>query len=222
MRPSGAFWISALLVAATLGVALWAWLALPPGAGVPTHYLGLDGHRHAGVSRAALWVIPFVSAIVTLGLTFGPRFTGRAVEAYAPELYAMILISVTGLLLVTESTLVARAFDADYNVMRPVAMATGVLLLAVGNYLGKARQNAVVGIKTPWTLSDPRVWDKTHRFTGRAMFLGGLALIALGFALHDGNLLGAAIAACTALPVLAGAVWSRVLHGQAAGTVLRR
>ncbi|MGH6909555.1 MAG: hypothetical protein ACREEG_05150, partial [Phenylobacterium sp.] len=107
MRPSGAFWISALLVAATLGVALWAWLALPPGAGVPTHYLGLDGHRHAGVSRAALWVIPFVSAIVTLGLTFGPRFTGRAVEAYAPELYAMILISVTGLLLVTESTLVA-------------------------------------------------------------------------------------------------------------------
>jgi uncharacterized membrane protein len=222
MRVSAAFWISVLLAAATLGVALWAWLALPPGAGVPTHYLGLDGQRHVGVSRTALWVIPFVSAIVTLGLTFGPRFAGRAVEAYAPELYGMLLISVTGLLLVTESTLVARAFDPAYNVMRPVAMATGVLLVAIGNYLGKARQNAVVGIKTPWTLADPRVWDKTHRFTGRAMFLGGLALIGLAVALRDGALLGAAIGACTALPILAGVAWSRVLHGQAAGTALRR
>jgi hypothetical protein len=65
MKVTGASWISALLVAATVGVALWAWQALPPGAGVPTHYLGLDGHRHAGVSRTALWLIPLVSAIVT-------------------------------------------------------------------------------------------------------------------------------------------------------------
>jgi len=34
---------------------------------------------------------------VTLALTFGPRFARRSVEAYAPELYGMILISVTGL-----------------------------------------------------------------------------------------------------------------------------
>jgi uncharacterized membrane protein len=126
----------------------------------------------------------------------------------------MILISVTGLLLVTESTLVARAFDAAYNVMRPVAMATGVLLLAVGNYLGKARQNAVVGIKTPWTLADSRVWDKTHRFTGRAMFGGGLVLIALSFLLHDATALGAAIAVCAALPPLVGIGHSRALSRQ--------
>jgi uncharacterized membrane protein len=214
MKVTGASWISALLVAATVGVALWAWQALPPGAGVPTHYLGLDGHRHAGVSRTALWLIPLVSAIVTTSLTFGPTLRGRKVEPYAPELYGMILISVTGLLLVTESTLVARAFDAAYNVMRPVAMATGVLLLAVGNYLGKARQNAVVGIKTPWTLADSRVWDKTHRFTGRAMFGGGLVLIALSFLLHDATALGAAIAVCAALPPLVGIGHSRALSRQ--------
>ena len=214
MRVTGAFWISALLVAASAGVALWAWFALPPGAGVPTHYLGLDGHRHAGVSRTALWVIPLVSAMVTTALTFGPKVTGRRVEAFAPELYGMILIATTGLLLVVESTLVERAFDPGFNVMRPVAMATGVLLLAVGNYLGKARQNSVVGLKTPWTLADPRVWDKTHRFTGRAMFIGGLVLIAAGFLLHDGTALGIAIALCSALPPLAGIGRSRALARQ--------
>ena len=214
MRTTGAFWTSMLLVAATAGVGLWAWYALPAGAGIPTHYLGLDGQRHAGVSRAALWVIPMVAAIVTAALTFGPQFVGRRVEAFAPELYGMILISVNGLLLVVESTLVERAFDAGFNVMRPVAMATGILLLAVGNYLGKARQNSVVGLKTPWTLADPRVWDKTHRFTGRAMFLGGLVLIALGFLLHDGTALGIAIALCSALPPLVGIGRSRALARQ--------
>ena len=214
MRVSGASWISALLTAATLGVAAWAWMTLPPGAGVPTHYLGLDGHRHEAVSREALWAIPFASAVVTLALTFGPRFTRRPVEAFAPELYGMILISVTGLLLVTESTLVVRAFDPAFNVMRPVAATTGILLLAVGNYLGKARQNRVVGLKTPWTLADPRVWDKTHRFTGRAMFLGGLVLIGLGVLLQEGTQLGLAIGLCTAAPILAGALRSRTLAHQ--------
>ena len=212
MTVTRASWISAALVAATAGVGAWAWFALPPGAGIQTHYLGLDGHRHEGVSRAALWVIPFVGAVVSGALTFGPRIRGRHVEAFAPELYGTILIAVTGLLLVVEAALVGRALEADFNVMRPVAMATGVLLIAVGNYLGKARQNPVVGLKTPWTLADPRVWDKTHRLAGWAMVAGGVALVGLGLALHDGNALGLAIAACTAAPMIAAAAWSHRLH----------
>ena len=51
--------------------------------------------------------------------------------------------------------------------------ATGVMLIVVGNILGKLRANYVIGIRTRWTLADPTVWDKTHRFTGRLMFAGG-------------------------------------------------
>jgi hypothetical protein len=212
MKNAGIFWIAAILVAATAGCALWAWISLPAGAGLPVNYLGLDGHRHLGSSRIALWLIPAAAAIVTISMAFAPRLTfGRSVEA-APEVYGMTLVAVVGVLLVTEAALVERAVDAAFNVMRPVALATGVLLLAVGNYLGKARQNVVVGMKTPWTLADPRVWDKTHRFTGRGMFAGGLVLIVLGFLLHDGTALGLAIAACAAIPPLAGVAHSRTLY----------
>jgi len=96
--------------------------------------------------------------------------------------------------------------------MRPVAIATGVLLLAVGNYLGKARRNWFIGLKTPWTLADDGVWDKTHRYTGRGLFLGGLALIVLGFVFHDATVLGLAIGACTAVPMLMGVARSRSLY----------
>jgi uncharacterized membrane protein len=210
MRLSAATWIAATLVALTVAVALWAWLSLPAGAGVPLNYLGLDGHRHLASSRTAVWLMPFVSTMVTLGLTAAAA--RRADVQAAAQPFDMTMIAVAGLLLVTENALVGRAFDPAFNVMGPVAIACGVLLLAIGNYLGKARRNAVFGVRTPWTLADATVWDKTHRFAGRGMVAGGLLLVVLGFVLRDGNALGVAIGACTALPLLAAVVRSAGLH----------
>ena len=65
MRVTNATWISLALIAASVGVAAWAWINLLAGGGVPLNYLGLDGVRHHGVSRPALWLIPAVSAVVT-------------------------------------------------------------------------------------------------------------------------------------------------------------
>jgi uncharacterized membrane protein len=38
-----------------------------------------------------------------------------------------------------------------------------------------------MGLRTPWALSDERVWDKTHRFAGPVFMLGGLAAIGSAF-----------------------------------------
>jgi uncharacterized membrane protein len=43
--------------------------------------------------------------------------------------------------------------------------------------MGKVRQNYFVGLKTPWTLNDPEVWQKSQRFAGWAFVLAGLAFI---------------------------------------------
>jgi hypothetical protein len=212
MRITSATWVSAALITASAVVALWAWTMLPPGGGVPVNYLGLDGIRHHGVSRAALWLIPVISGFVTIVMTAAPGLGGRRGVERAAEVFDITMIAVAGLMLVVQASLVGRAFDADFNVMRPVAIAAGVLLLAIGNYLGKARQNGFIGVKTPWTLANAGVWDKTHRFTGRGMVLAGLVLIVLGFALHDTTALGLAIGACSAVPPLAGVARSRSLY----------
>jgi uncharacterized membrane protein len=145
-------------------------------------------------------------------MTFAPGFGARGQVERAAEVFDITLIAVAGLLLVVQFTLVGRALDPEFNVMRPVAIATGVLLLAIGNYLGKARRNGFIGVKTPWTLADAGVWDKTHRYTGRGMVIAGLALVASGFLLHAAAALGLAIGACSALPMLFGIARSRSLH----------
>jgi hypothetical protein len=218
MRITNATWVAGALIAASAAVALWAWLMLPAGGGVPVNYLGLDGVRHHGVSRAALWLIPVTSGFVTIAMAAGAGVARpRGVER-AAEVFDMTMIAVAGLLLVVQAALVGRALDPDFNVMRPVAIATGVLLLAIGNYLGKTRQNGFIGLKTPWTLANAGVWDKTHRFTGRCMVLGGLALIAAGLLLHDTTALGLSIGACTAIPMLLGVARSRSLYRNLQGS----
>ena len=118
------------------------------------------------------------------------------------------------MLLVVEAALVGRALDAGFDVVRPVTIATGVTLLVVGNYLGKARRNWFIGLRTPWTLADAGVWDKANRVTGRGMFGCGLLLIALGLALRDSNLLAVAIGVFAALPPLLGVIYSWRLYSR--------
>jgi hypothetical protein len=209
MRLSPASWIAIGLSLAGAAVAAWAWAMLPPGGGLAVNYLGLDGVRHVTLTRDPLWIVPAVSTLVTLILSAARLRAGAEAAAQPLE---MTMISVAGLLLVTEIALAGRAFDPDFNVMRPVAAATGVLLIAIGNYLGKARRNAVFGLRTPWTLADDTVWDRTHRFTGGAMVLGGLVLIALSLVLRTSETIGAAIIACSALPPLAGVIRSAGLY----------
>src|SRR3569623_156189 len=53
-------------------------------------------------------------------------------------------------------------------------IASGAVLVLVGNYLPKDRYNLVIGIRTPWTLADERVWDRTHRVIGVGLLTAGI------------------------------------------------
>jgi uncharacterized membrane protein len=49
----------------------------------------------------------------------------------------------------------------------------------MGNVMGKVRRNFFIGVRTPWTLANERVWYATHRFAAKSMVAAGiLAFIA--------------------------------------------
>lgn len=55
-------------------------------------------------------------------------------------------------------------------------LAGGVFLVA-GWIAGSLRWPGPLGVRTPWTLADPYVWERTHRFAGRLLAGGGLLLL---------------------------------------------
>ncbi len=69
------------------------------------------------------------------------------------------------------------AMDKNVNVGLFVPILVGILFVIIGNYMGKIKQNFFIGIKTPWTLSNETVWNKTHRFGGNLFVIFGLLMI---------------------------------------------
>ncbi len=60
---------------------------------------------------------------------------------------------------------------------RMIMIAVGFLFIALGNYLPRFRPNWWMGIRTPWTLTNDKVWRDTHRLGGKLFVGAGLVTV---------------------------------------------
>ena len=105
------------------------------------------------------------------------------------------------------------------DVGRVVPVGVGLLFVGLGNYLPRIRSNWFMGIRTPWTMDNERVWRATHRVGGRAFVAAGLvmALAALLPAGVRAWVIGAAVAAAVVVPLVYSYVaYRRDLAGRSA------
>lgn len=166
---------TAITVLAMLAVSGWA-LFQPGPELVPVHWnAGGEPDRHA--PRAiALITMPGFAVLISLILAVAGRLDPRRanIERSGP-VYMTVWISVLGMFVICHGVIAAVAAGIEVPVARIVYAAVGVLLVAIGNVVGKSRSNFTIGVRTPWTLSSDRAWNKTNR-------AGGRLLVALGFA----------------------------------------
>jgi uncharacterized membrane protein len=174
--------VCAALILAMTAAGLWAMIRLPAGALVPIHFDAsgrIDGWASAQVGLSA---IPLVALATWILLAILPRIDPRGYNLQrSAKAYGTIWLGITLLLAVVQGMIVAGALGEELQTGKLMLVLTAALLIGIGNVMGKLRWNFTVGIRTPWTLMDERVWDKTHRFGGRALVLGGFVLIACVF-----------------------------------------
>jgi len=58
------------------------------------------------------------------------------------------------------------------NVIIPISI--GILFFYTGVLCENAKRNWFIGIRTPWTLSSERVWEKTHKVGGKLFKIAGV------------------------------------------------
>ncbi len=90
------------------------------------------------------------------------------------DVVAVLLVGVHFLLL--GQILGVRAGAGRILMYVPTTL-VGLLLIIVGNVMPRLRPNSAMGIRTPWTLGDERVWAGTHRVGGYLLVLFGMGLI---------------------------------------------
>ena len=79
----------------------------------------------------------------------------------------------------------AIALGINVNISMIVYLIIGVMLMVIGNYLTKVKQNYSTGIRIPWTLFSEENWNRTHRVSSRIFVLAGLAMIINAFVDSD-------------------------------------
>ena len=58
-----------------------------------------------------------------------------------------------------------------------VPISVGMLFIVIGAYLSQVKPNWFFGIRTPWTLSSDRVWEKTHKYGSKIFIAGGILMV---------------------------------------------
>lgn len=69
-----------------------------------------------------------------------------------------------------------------FNMIAFLSPAFAILFYYAGILIENAKRNWFIGIRTPWTLSSDKVWDKTNKIGGKLFKIAGLlALLAIFF-----------------------------------------
>lgn len=64
-----------------------------------------------------------------------------------------------------------------FNMVRMMVPALGILFYYVGILVKNAKRNWSIGIRTPWTLSNEKVWTKTHKIGGLLFKIAGVIVL---------------------------------------------
>lgn len=171
--------LSLIPLAVIIGLGLWGYQAAEPGQRFPVHW-GLDGRpdRFGGPTEAFLG-LPAVAVALTLLFAFAPRLLPRDDDlrrsgpAYLTGWLAGLWLLTALQLGMTLTALGVWSSNGDHFT-RWLAASLAVFFALVGNVLGKARPNWIVGVRTPWTLSSDYTWDRTHRVAGRSFVATGI------------------------------------------------
>lgn len=119
---------------------------------------------------------PAIATVMALLAPMLPRIDPRG-QGYASfsGTYALMMNSLALFFAVVHLITVGVAVGWSISVPRLISVGAALLLVVLGNELGRVTPNYFVGIRTPWTLADPEVWRTTHRVGARLFVGGGLA-----------------------------------------------
>lgn len=164
------------LVLVSLVIAFFAFPLLP--ASVPTHWNAVGDVDGYGPSWVGAFMIPVMMFFVLGLFLLIPRIAvfrknlegfGRQywILAYVMELFFILLYGLT----------LFPNFGYRFQFSQVMTLPLAMLFISLGILMPSFKRNFFVGIRTPWTLANDSVWEKTHKFAGRLFILAGFTML---------------------------------------------
>lgn len=149
---------------------------------VPVHWNALGQVDRYGSKWEGLGIMPGVLLFLAVLTPALPKLSPASfsIEPFE-DTYCKVMTMVAAMMLAIHVVIVQGASGAHIDITRVMFAIIFFFFALLGNVMGRIKRNFYMGVRTPWTIADERVWTSTHRFTGKLWFLGGLlgALLAI-------------------------------------------
>jgi uncharacterized membrane protein len=166
-----------LIILLTLAITVLSYPALPGQ--IPSHW-DINGEVNGYMAKPwGVLIVPLVMIPMTALLFLLPRIDPLR-ENYAKfqRYYDGFILIFAAFLFIVQLQIIlwGLGYQISPTVLFPLII--GALFVYIGFLLEHAEQNWFVGIRTPWTLSSPTVWKKTHARGGTLFKIAGIVAIA--------------------------------------------
>jgi uncharacterized membrane protein len=170
-----------VMVLLAFGIGLYVYPHLPQQ--VASHWNAsgqVDGYMP---KSGGVFLLPLVLVVIALIFAAIPRVDPLKanIEQFRSYYDGFIILFFAFMLLIHLQVMLWNiGIQISPNLVLPIGV--GLLFFYIGILCEHAKMNWSIGIRTPWTLSSPTVWEKTHRLGARLFKAAGLlALLGIFF-----------------------------------------
>jgi uncharacterized membrane protein len=199
---TGKYFLVGILLTVALSVAIVAAYPHLPNS-IPTHW-NIHNQPNGHSPKWMLFVLgPGLMLGIMLVMYFLPWLSPKNFEvgSFRSTYLQIMLILVSGFAYF-DAVILWAALGSPLNVSRATVGGVCLLFASLGNLLGKVRRNFYLGVRTPWSLANERVWNATHRVAAKTFVVGGLLGFAVTLAGRGLLLVTFALAASALIPVV--------------------
>jgi uncharacterized membrane protein len=189
-----------LLALIGLAVSVWAYPRLPEMA--PSHW-NAAGEVDGWMPRNGIALLmPGFILLIGLLMLYIPNIDPlRANVERFRGVFNWFIVGICAFFLYLHILIILAGLGVEFNMTYLLVPVFSLGIFGIGFLLEKTKPNWFIGIRTPWTISSPTVWEKTHRLGGLlfkvsagVMLVGFLISPEVAFTSMLGSLLLAALA----------------------------
>lgn len=156
---------------------------------IPAHY-GLNNQVTRWGSKYEALIIPIVTVMLGYFFLGIAKIAARHEENGSNNENVCIIAGIVTLLIFNAMT--GYALYADFNKIEDLSLNTfdinqllyelfGIAMIIIGNIMPKLRRNAVIGLRTEWSMKNETTWKKSQHFGGISFIAGGAIIIVICF-----------------------------------------
>lgn len=173
--------VALLLVALIFLVSIAVYQSLPD---VLASHWDINGNVNGYMGKFwGTFLLPVIAVAILGILAFFVRADPLIVATKKWKIYPeWVFVIIIGFMAYIQFLCLAFNLGYKFNFTTAILPSFGLLFIFLGHLMQGMKRNYTVGIRTPWTLADNTVWEKTHERGGKLFKAAGLiAFLGLAF-----------------------------------------